>query len=645
MTGALLKILRNMGPRYVAFRAFYEIRRRTGLLRLGYPTRVVERPFVSLAHWREQARPFLFARRDEVARVPLPDVDREALRADAERIRKGTIRFFNGEWLALGPGYDWLTNPKSGYRFTRDTHWTQVEDFGEAQGDIKYVWEKARFTYVQNLLRADHHLDTDSSPFVFSEIVSWLDANVPNCGPHYKCSEEIALRVINWVLALYFYRDSPALDETTFERVLATIHVQMRHVERNLSFSRIAVRNNHAISEGLGLYVVGLLFPWFPRARRWRRLGKKVLEQEALFQIAPDGSYVQHSLNYQRMVVQLYAFALALARVHDDAFAPAVCERLTRMVVFLRALQDENTGMLPNYGPNDGSLCLVLSSCDYRDYRPQLHALARVLGGVSPYGPGPWEEESAWLLGATGGCSPTLSPSRAAVQAFTADGYYVLRHDSRFCMIRCGNHRGRPAHADNLHIDIWYKGVNVARDSGTFSYNTDKDVLDFFMGTRGHNTVMLGGQDQMRRGPRFIWYDWSRALDARVCEEEDALVFEGSIVAFRHIAPGIVHRRVVRMHRSRCLWEIVDTVTGYEGEVTQCWNLADEFERIGMAIVACDNSRGPLRPRENAGWFSDTYGVKQRARCVQFVAPANYVRTWIGMAGDVPVLASEPSTK
>ncbi len=68
------------------------------------------------------------------------------------------------------------------------------------------------------------------------------------------------------------------------------------------------------------LYLVGLLFEFYPEAERWKNKGKRFFEQEILYQIYKDGSYLQYSMNYQRVVMQLCTWALVLARNNKESF-------------------------------------------------------------------------------------------------------------------------------------------------------------------------------------------------------------------------------------------------------------------------------------------------------------------------------------
>ena len=61
-------------------------------------------------------------------------------------------------------------------------------------GDIKYVWEKSRFSFLYDVIRYDYHFDDDQSEFIFKQIEDFIDKNPINQGPNYKCSQEISLR-------------------------------------------------------------------------------------------------------------------------------------------------------------------------------------------------------------------------------------------------------------------------------------------------------------------------------------------------------------------------------------------------------------------------------------------------------------------
>ncbi|RZK13780.1 MAG: alginate lyase family protein, partial [Flavobacterium sp.] len=472
-------------------------------------------------------------------------------------------------------------------------HWTEIETLDPDAGDIKYVWEKSRFSFLYTIIRYDYHFKQDQSEFALSEIISWIDSNPLNMGPNYTCSQELSIRMLNWIFALYYYKNSPNLTEERFEKILTSIYGQAQHVDKNLNFSLNTVRNNHAITECLLLFTVGIVFPFFEESKNWKDKGKHHLEQEGFYQIYDDGSYLQFSMNYERVVIQLYTWALYLGKVNKESFSTGLKERLNRAITFMNQCQDEFTGRLPNYGANDGALFFPLNSCSFRNYKPQLNALYYFLSGRSLYGAGTWDEDMFWFSGKING---ERLPINRKTRSFETGGYHLLRDPEKFSFIRCGNHSDRPSQADNLHLDIWLKGVNILRDCGSYRYNTTPEDAKFFMGTSSHNTVMIDEYDQMEKGGRFLWYYWTQAIESKVETHLDFHIFTGKIHAFKHVKRNIYHTRTVKQFKREMKWEIKDVIENNKLPLKQIWNIYPEFFKEGFEITCKDKAGNTLEP-------------------------------------------------
>lgn len=598
-----------MGFRYIAYRSGFELKKRLGFFKRNFPVNPRVKTFVDLSRWRRETSFFgVFQSNSSVEnRFPVPDIS---------SLLKGEVEFFSSEVRPLGADYDWITNPDTGYKHDIKQHWADVLDYSREAGDIKFVWEKSRFAYLFQVIRHDHFTSQDHSEWVFSEINSWLDANPINCGPNYKCSQEISLRLLNWTYALNFYKNSPHLKDDVFNKVIHAIYWQIKHIYSNINFSRIAVRNNHALTETLTLYLCSLYYPFFPEAKMWGIKGKKWFEQEVDYQIYDDGTFLQFSMNYHRVVLQLFAWAFKSAEHFNERFSQKTYDKAYKSVQFLFSCQDSSTGWLPNYGNNDGALFFKLNSCDFRDYRPQLNALHLLLTGEKLYEHGKWDEDILWMNAKK---IPTLDYPRISNHkgwtVFKDGGYFILREENTLTFIRCGNHKDRPAQADNLHVDIWHNGCNILFDGGTYKYNTDPEIFKYFMGTESHNTVMLDQEDQMLKGARFIWYNWSQAIRSSVSESDDAYFFEGSISAFRNIHPKLTHTRKLKKYKNKVTWEIEDEITHKPSgiQLNQLWHPLPTVN-----LTSQDQNGAMIELMKENGLRSDYYGVKQKAE--QFVA-------------------------
>lgn len=582
----LFRILSSKSPRYILFRSKYELLRRTGLLAVRFPVVPAEIKLPSLSDWRSSSCKYFF----DASHIAVKKSHNEKLREDTGRILNGGVQFFHSEWKQLGLEYDWVTNPDTGYKYDKNKHWTTVKDFDAKQGDIKYVWEKSRFTFVYTLIRDDYHNGHDNASFVINHIINWIENNPINCGPNYKCSQEISVRLLNWLFALNYYKHSECLTEDKWSKIIKSIYWQISHVYNNIQFSRISVRNNHAITETLTLYIFGLLFPSLPGSAKWKVYGKKWFEKEIEYQFLPDGTYIQNSVNYQRVVTQLLSVGIAIAENNGERFADIVYDRALKNVNFLFQLQDDISGCLPNYGANDGALFFPLSSHDYCDFRPQLDALYHVLTNQRLYHNE--YEESCWLGGYSIITDGTVHKQQGVV-SFPYGGYYVIRKHNVFTFIRCGLFKGISGQMDQQHMDIWVNGENVLMDCGSYKYNTDEQKLRYYSGTESHNTVMLDDCDQMLKGPRFMWFFPVSIKNANVTESECEYIYTGEVESFKYIGKGIVHTRVVRISKEDLHWDIEDTLTNkpHNMLMKQIWHSTSDRLCIDSTARVHDENR------------------------------------------------------
>lgn len=610
-----------MGMRYTMYRFRHEMEKKIGLLKRRHPTDPSAKQFISLKEFSITSPLFVIQEREKIGFRKYPN---EELKEKASRILNGEIQFFSSEWKHLGATYDWITNPDNGYRYDINKHWSEISDFSAATGDIKYVWEKSRFSWLLTIIRNDYHHDEDHSGFVFSEIENWIDANPINRGPNWRCSQETSLRIFNWCFALHFYRNSKEITEERWAKIQHVIYWSLHHVYHHIDFSRIAVRNNHAITETLFLGLSHLLFPFIPDTKKWSMQGRKWFEEEIDYQIYDDGTFLQFSMNYHRVVIQLLSLGISLTEMHGKPFSDRVYVKAYKSLNFLYQCAQNETAHLPNYGANDGAWFFPLSDTDYSDFSPQLNALHRILTGKSLYEGAAAGEEALWLGAMNGSAGKRFSPLKKAMgtMEFPKGGYYLIRETDTFTFIKCGRYKDRPSHADNLHMDVWYKGKNVLCDGGSYKYNTDEETVKYFAGTESHNTVMLADHDQMLKGPRFIWLNWSQALQARLSETENHYIFRGEVNCFSYLEKEIVHRRKIIKTKGKPEWKVEDEILHKPDGVTirQLWHHADD--RVKFFSPFTD-----LVLKE--GWHSIYYGVKEKTKQTEFRTDKDNIETTI----------------
>jgi asparagine synthase (glutamine-hydrolysing) len=316
-------------------------------------------------------------------------------------------------------------------------------------------------------------------------------------------------------------------------------------------------------------------------------------------------------------------------------------------------MQDEFSGRVSNYGSNDGALIIPLNSCDYLDYRPVLQALNYLFNKTRLYESGLWDEDLVWLFGPQALAAPRERVERSS-KAYEAGGYYTLRSNESWAMMRCHSYRDRPAHADMLHLDLWWKGLNILRDCGSYMYNCEQPWQDYFGSTSAHNTIVIAGTNQMQKLSRFMWLDWTKAkFTIHKSFNDSAIgVMQGEHYGFQKLY-NVIHRRAV-LSSLDGFWLVVDDILGVgTHEVGVYWQFCDVDYQLQRDTVILHTDAGPVclvfldscrsgkyecfrGDDSSTGWQSLYYGHREPAPVLICSAgaqlPARFV-TFIGLGG------------
>jgi asparagine synthase (glutamine-hydrolysing) len=656
-----LRALRFLGPSWAVYRAWYAAQLRCGMLERKLPCQKwADQPLGKFLSDSRNANPQIYAdlRRNHSPQFFFNAGDLPAYRprlaawdaeidfpwAEARQLKQGIHRIF-GHDVCLDDPADWHRHPLTGTRFPADRHWSRIDDF--ALGDIKYMWEPARFGSAFLLVRAYWRTGDETWPELFWRLVeSWREANPPQCGAHWKCGQEVALRVMAWCFGLYGMIESAASTPDRVARLAQMIAISGERIAGNIGYG-VSQKNNHGISEATGLWTIGRLFPEFRESRWWEKLSASLLERQARELIYDDGAFSQHSFNYQRVALHDLAWAMRLGDTTGRPLSEEFRERVGRCAELLFQVQDETTGKAPCYGQNDGALVLPLTNCDHDDYRPVLQTCSYLSCRRRRYSSGPWDEDLLWLCG-PGALSASVTRSEPTSLRADAGGYYTLRGRHAFALVRAATFRHRPSQADQLHVDLWWRGHNIACDPGTFSYNSRPPWDNALSKTAYHNTVTVDGRDQMDRAGRFLWLPWAQARPLHWRSAGALGYWEGEHEGYLRLSDPVRHRRgIVRcgddhwfviddlegrdLHEHQLHWLLDDfphRVTDPEGSVTMETGAGQFHLSVGTEEATSQFSLVRADADSPRGWRAPTYGHLRPALSLAWRARAARLRFW-----------------
>lgn len=620
------------------FRIGYELRRKFGFLKRRFPAGAWSE--LTLDRWlsseikggledilrkhESNGRLFFFDR------GILPKFDNEQAKkqtlSDADEILENKFRYFFDKSHSLGPNPDWFLNPRTGGHISVDKHWIDVAHFDAVVGDIKFIWEPSRFAWAYTLVRAYSVTGREVYAEKFwSLLESWLENNQPNSGPNFVCGQECSIRLMAMCFAFYGLWAAKASSIERKINLIFAVAFHAERIERNISFA-ISTRTNHSLTEAAGLYTAGLLFPEFKNSSCWVKLGKKVLTQEGLKQIYPDGSYIQHSMNYHRLMLQDYLWVMRLGQLNGDDFGGEITARVAKAVDFLYENQDDESGKVPNYGANDGSLIIPLNNCNYNDYRPVIQSCWYLFKQEKLYENGPWDEDLMWLFGSRATIKLAVKKQKRST-TFDYGGYYTLRSKKSWVMCRCHTYRNRVIHVDPLHTDLWAEGVNLLRDSGTYGYflPNEPQLEYYFKSIWAHNTIIVDDSSPVRLLSRFMWWPLPKSKLLKFSEDGNYRQLQGESLAYHSRPRRVIHRRNIAVKEDK--WEITDEIFGRgKHNIELRWQVPAEsrliFSQTRLVRLVLSNGwflevncgdqieSALLGAQSNAGYESPSYGCK-----------------------------------
>ncbi len=471
-------------------------------------------------------------------------IDKEELIEKANNSCEGIITGFSSVELNYGLPIDWQLNPITGKRASEKIKWYNIPDFDKDRGDIKVIWEASRFSHLVTLARA--FLLTDDIKYynAFStQLDDWLKKN-PYCyGANYKCGQECSFRMVNTLLAYTIFKELGVATDADASNVKDLVDRCYRKVLSNFFYAYKCIKNNHTLSELMGIIVGAWCCSDNGQLDKAYKLLDKVIDE----QFTGDGGYIQFSFNYQRLALQDLECIFSIERKTKRSLNKNSKNKVINSALLMYQCQD-STGDMPNYGSNDGALIFPLTSCGYRDYKPVINAIIALGTEKQLYLPGKHQEELIWFSGQKSINDYNFAEIDRKSQQFDDAGLFTFRNDHYWGMIVLNSYKSRPAHMDQLHFDLWVDGLNVLCDSGTFSYASNEGQM--FARNDSHNTALVDGFYQMNVKGVFMVYDWTKRYIAKY----NNCFFEG----VSNSKNGYIHKRKIRATSSG--FEIIDKV-------------------------------------------------------------------------------------
>jgi len=552
----IYKACKELGPQQVGLYAWYQFGLQSGYLNRATASALRK----AQTHPENQTfYPLLDLPGQDKLISLLGETGMAAIFNEADQITAGNVRLFGLQAMPLDLSFQEPLQPWTKY----EVHPELLKEISGQDSDIKYLWEPARFGWALTLARAYYLSGNERYPKAFWEISErFIENNPPYQGPFWTSAQEVALRMIAIVFCLQIFWNAFESTPARKGMLLEAVSAHAARIPATVAYAR-AQKNNHLLSEAAGLITAGTALPDHPQADKWKNLGWRLINTGFEDQIGDDGSYIQHSTNYHRLMLQVALWVKRISKAAPDPGYGLSQESLRKLGLatrWLGTMLDQESGKAPNLGPNDGAYILPLTVCPFEDYRPVLQAACCNFLGEHALPPGMWDELDLWI----GNNAPVYKQTRAdlsGVAFSSARPPHVLQipsHDS-WAYMRVAQFNARPGHSDQLHVDIWWQGLNIAQDAGTYLYNALPPWDNALSSADVHNTLTVNNCDQMNRAGRFLYLDWAQS---HLLKHERDRTGKWERVTAQHVGYnrlGVTHRRALTAQNDGT-WRVEDTV-------------------------------------------------------------------------------------
>lgn len=383
--------------------------------------------------------------------TPIEAADR-ALRHDF--VSCGVEHQFDSETV------DWLHNP------TPDSY-------------REFTWQFQRhheFFYLMNAYRVtgDEKYARGFKELIMSWIMQASPAPLDVTGGEtdFWRTIECGIRMLgSWPVSICTFSSSLSLDGRDWVNIFKCVYEHALRLEKQFTTS------NWLIMEMNGLVHIGLLFPFFKRAKEWENFAMDKLFEQLDAQIFADGFQQELTTNYHQVVVNNYEDVLLIYKKTGKQPKKEMLAALESMYNIYPHIVKPDLNV-PNL--NDGA-----------DFNTSL-TLARATDFF------PQREDFLYLkTGRKEGKEPEILSN-----ILPYSGYVTFRSDwskdAFWCLFNAARFGFGHQHEDKLEVLIHAYGEYLLPEAGRAAYDGSK-LFNYSLLTNGHNTVMTDGLSQRCR--------------------------------------------------------------------------------------------------------------------------------------------------
>lgn len=406
---------------------------------------------------------------------------------------------------------------------------------------------------------------------------SWIcqiNLRDPDCAEACR-TLETGIRLNLWIKAFCLFQKSPALTDS-FCALFAESIIEQEHFIYDI-FNTTKVISNWGVLENHGLFTAALLMPEHPNQKEMLEESLRRLTLALDQQVYPDGVHWEQSMMYHNEVAQDFLEVKILADRNQLKLPEGFAAKVKKMLEFC-VQHKKPDGIEIAMGDSDDidvRDIITKGAWSYRD--PQF----------KHEGYPKFDFDCVFDLGADAAEEYAQLESIApqALNVEFGDSGHLFFHSSydagqTYLHFYNGVHGGGHAHEDKLHVNLFYRGEDVVRDSGRLTY-VDKPERYEFKGPEAHNVIELDDQPSILCKSSWGFFKRSYSMNTRMIIKDGYRMAQGAMLGYMDLSTGsaVVSRKVIWLNAELIL--IHDEIYANpkdQHKIVQRWHFAPDAE-------------------------------------------------------------------
>lgn len=352
---------------------------------------------------------------------------------------------------------------------------------------------------------------------------------------------ETGIRMNLWIKAFCLFRNSPALTDSFCSLFEESMIEQEKFIAEVWNSTKII--SNWGVLENHGLFTAALLMPEHPFSAAMLQESLHRLDLQLQRQVYPDGVHWEQSTMYHNEVAQDFLEVKILADRNHIELPEGYNERLAKMIEFCVEHKKPDGIEMAMGDSDDIDVRDIITKAAYSFNNPQWKA-----AGYTEF-----DFDCVFDLGVEAAAAYAAMPALPSGRrtAVFPDSGHIFWHssdteDQTWLHFTNGVHGGGHAHEDKLHVDLFYRGEDIVRDSGRLTY-VDKPERFEFKGPKAHNVIELDDQPSILCKRSWGYHKLSWSLNTQASESCGFRLAQGAALGYMDLETGsaVLSRKVV----------------------------------------------------------------------------------------------------